>query len=104
MSDGGSLQVVSRQIMTYFIRNSSAADNLEGIARWRLLEEAVHRSVDETSRALAELVDRGLLLRTLAPGGTPIYSLNEAAWERARQFVRDTPARAGDHEERDGCR
>jgi hypothetical protein len=86
MSDGPSEQV-ARQIMTYFVRNPNAADSLEGIARWRLLDEAVHRTVGETSLALADLVRRGLLTCTQVQGGAPIYSLDAAERPNAREFV-----------------
>jgi hypothetical protein len=34
---------VTKQIVSYFLRNPNAADTLEGIARWRLLEERIHQ-------------------------------------------------------------
>jgi len=69
------------------MRNPEAADTLEGIARWRLLEEAVHRKVNETSAALQWLVERGYLLQTLSPGVGPIFSLNRNKISEAREFV-----------------
>ena len=40
---------IAKEILSYFLRNPQAADNLEGVARWRLLEQTVHRSVEETA-------------------------------------------------------
>ena len=64
------------EILSYFTRNPQAADSLEGIARWRLLDEAIHRSVQETETALGWLVDRGYLIESSRPGIKPIYRLN----------------------------
>ena len=40
------------EILSYFLRNPLAADTLEGVARWRLLDEVVYRKVEETRAAL----------------------------------------------------
>jgi hypothetical protein len=66
----------AREILSYFMRNPRAADTLEGMVRWRLLSEVVHRKVDETRAALEWLVKRGLLIETRSPGVGPIFSLN----------------------------
>jgi hypothetical protein len=58
------------------MRNPHAADSLEGIVRWRLLSEIVHRKMDETRAALAWLTERGYLAETSGPGVEPIFSLN----------------------------
>ena len=66
----------AREILSYFVRNPQAADTLDGIVRWRLLSEVVHRKVEETSVAIEWLVEQGLLLETRSPGVGPIFSLN----------------------------
>src|SRR5262249_56056921 len=45
-------ETVVRQILAYFVRSRRVADTLEGIARWRLLEERVRLSVRQTQAAL----------------------------------------------------
>ncbi len=64
------------EILSYFMRNPRAADSLEGIARWRLLDEVIYRKVRETSEALQWLVERGFLIENSAPGLRPIFRLN----------------------------
>jgi len=66
----------AREILSYFMRNPQSADSLEGVVRWRLLSEVVHRKVDETRAALYWLVEQSLLLETRSPGVGPIFSLN----------------------------
>ena len=78
-------------ILTYFIRHPKAADDLEGIARWRLAEELAHRVVEETSRALDWLVKEELLEECAIPGGGKVYSLNADQIEKARKFLATRP-------------
>ncbi|MES1245552.1 MAG: hypothetical protein ABUT39_28360 [Acidobacteriota bacterium] len=65
----------TREVLGYFLRNPRTADTLEGITRWRLLEEVVQRTTEETGKAIAWLVSAGLLRRRLVPGGAPTYRL-----------------------------
>jgi hypothetical protein len=75
------------EILSYFLRNPNAADDLEGIARWRLLNEMVHRKVEETDLALKSLVACGLMIESTGPGMLGVFSLNEGRIDEARQIV-----------------
>ena len=68
-------------------RNPQAADSLEGIARWRLLDEVVRRKVDETQRALKWLVERDFLIVTNVAGAEPIFRLNPEKSADAEEFL-----------------
>ena len=89
MSDSESDQV-AREILSYFIGNPQAADNLEGIVRWRLLNETVYRKVDETRMALAWLIDKGFLTQASQVGNDPIFVLNLEKRDEAEQFLAAT--------------
>jgi hypothetical protein len=78
---------VEQEILEYFVRHPEAADTLDGVARWRLLDEAIHRSVEETEAALLSLVAQGLLCETRHPGGAAIFSLDRRASSRARTLA-----------------
>ena len=67
---------IAREILGYFMRNPKAVDTLEGIARWRLLEEVVYRTLDETQEAVEWLVKHGALLETPTTGYGPVFRLN----------------------------
>lgn len=67
---------IAEDVLSYFLRNPQAADNLEGIARWRLLSEVIHRSVEQTSQVLEWLVSQGLLLKVAGGLSEPVYCLN----------------------------
>lgn len=78
---------IARQVLSYFIRNPQATDSLEGIARWRLLQERIHRTVQETNAALVWLVSEGYLREVLNPGAESLYQLNVAQTESALAFL-----------------
>ena len=71
------------------MRNPQAADDLEGIVRWRLLGELVHRKVDETRAALNWLTEHGFLLETSRPGVEPTFSFNPEKEAAAQKFLSD---------------
>lgn len=64
-----------RQILNYFVRNRRAADSLEGVARWRLLEEQIQRSLQQTDAALKWLVAKGYLEEIKPAGAVPLFRL-----------------------------
>jgi len=77
----------AREILRYFLRNPQAADDLEGVARFRLLDEQIHRSVTEARAALEWLVAKGLLKKEQAGASNAIYRLNARSREEAERFL-----------------
>lgn len=71
------------------------ADTLEGIARWRLLEERVRLSVRQTEAALKWLVEQDFI-EELRPMGlrSSLFRLNPKRLKDAKQFLAG-PRRAG---------
>lgn len=78
---------VAKEVLSYFMRNPQAADNLEGIVRWRLQDELIRRKVKETARALAWLVSQGFLSENVAGRADPIFTLNPTKIGDAREFL-----------------
>ena len=78
---------MAKEILRYFLRNPQAADSLEGVARWRLLEDAVKRRVESTDRALSWLVRHGFLRERSATGTGAIFSLNHERQAEAERFL-----------------
>jgi len=76
-----------REVLNYFLRNPQAADSLEGIALWRLLDEGVGRKVEETRKALEWLVRQKYLSKTMVAGGDPVFSLNPDNIAKAKAFL-----------------
>ncbi len=71
----GREEQVLREVLGYFVRHPRAADTLDGIVRFRVLEELLRRSLDETEAALDQLVAGGLLRREAVPGARVLYRL-----------------------------
>ncbi len=67
---------LAREILRYFSRHPIAADTLEGITRWRLLDERIERSLESVSRAMAWLVAEGLLVKESTALSGTIFRLN----------------------------
>jgi hypothetical protein len=86
---------MAKEILSYFVRNPRAADSVEGVARWRLLDQAIHRTVDETHQALAWLVAEGFLCQANPAGSGTIFTLNAARREHARRFLESAPGAEG---------
>jgi hypothetical protein len=83
-----------KEVLAYFVRHPHAADDLEGIARWRLLETAVRTRVQATNDALESLVGRGFLESVPTAGGTTVFRLNAAAGDEIRAFLEADAASA----------
>lgn len=78
---------VAKEILSYFLRNPQAVDDLEGIARWRLLDEKIRRSVEETELGLEWLVKHGFLIKVSTAGSGTVFSLNQTETGRATSFL-----------------
>ena len=78
---------IVKQILSYFLRNPKAVDSLEGVARWRILQEQIHRSVEETGTAMAWLVEQGFLEKIEASGSVRLFRLNPARQLDAARLV-----------------
>ncbi len=85
---------MAKEIVSYFLRNPSAADTLEGIARWRLLDERIHQSVRMTEAALRSLVKAGLLLAERTKSAGIIYHLNRNKRNEAENFLKSLEFRS----------
>jgi hypothetical protein len=80
--------------MEYFLRNPKAADDLLGIASYRLPEQVIYQHVTEVSDALDWLVSVGWLHKTTAASSSPTFSLNAASLPEVEMFVAGRPSRA----------
>jgi len=74
-------------VLRYFLRNPRAADDLEGIVRWRLRRLQIEESVEEAAAAVNWLAARGFLTVTRRSGGEPLFAINQERLEEARRFV-----------------
>jgi hypothetical protein len=78
---------VMQEVLGYFFRNPKAVDTLEGIARWRLKDQAIRHSVVQTDKALRWLVVHRFLEETSGPGLAPVFKLASDRIDAARDFL-----------------
>jgi hypothetical protein len=77
----------AQEILRYFVQHPQASDDLEGIARWRLLQAQIARSVEEVRQALDMLVQMEFLLQDIVPCCGKRYSLNPDRVAESREFA-----------------
>jgi len=64
---------IARLIFSYLQNHPRASDTLEGIASWWVMNQRLSESIDIIQRALQQLEDRGLIIRSNARGGRTLY-------------------------------
>jgi len=74
-------------VLSYFLTKPSAAESLEDIARWRLRQAAISRTVEETSEAIEWLIEKGLLERLDTRASGPLFRLNVTTRQQAEQLL-----------------
>ena len=90
MANGKAASVaVAKEILRYFLRNPEAVDSLTEIARWRLMQEAVRRSVEETRVALTWLIEQGYVREEVHIGTESLFQLDPSRLKDAVEFVKD---------------
>lgn len=76
------------EVLSFFVRHPLTSDSIEGVARWRLLDEVVFRSVQETERIVTDLVALGFLEEINTPGMPRLFRLRSSEADRAAAYVR----------------
>ena len=80
---------LAREILSYFLHNPNAADTVEGVACWRLMEEKVRHTVELTSSALDWLVSLNFLVEMRTSGSVKIFQLNKERSIEVQCFLSD---------------
>ncbi len=78
---------MARQILAYFLRHPEGADDLKGVATWRLLDQMIHQTLGETRDAIEWLVSEGYLVSDSTTGSERIFRLNKEKREEAEHFI-----------------
>lgn len=88
MTDGKPASIpVAKQILSYFLRNPEVCDSLTELARWRLMEETVRLSVENTQAALNWLVAEGYVQREVRVGTESLFRLNPTRQKDAESLI-----------------
>lgn len=64
------------EILAYLMEHPEAQDTMEGIVEWWLLEQRIKRQTTKVKRALAELVNMGLVLERKGQDGRIHYRID----------------------------
>jgi len=84
---------LTKQVLAYFVHNPGAADSAEGIARWRIMDEKIRSTVQETFAVLRWLVEEGYLDEISTRGAGSIFRLNTDRIDDARELIASSPLR-----------
>lgn len=84
---------VARDVLRYFVRNPEAADTIEGVARWRLLDEKIHSNLLEVTRAMTWLAAQGLLVEDRLPSTRTAFRLNKQAMQKIQGLLQEEKPR-----------
>lgn len=87
LTSGDEGEELAKQVLRYFLHHPQSADSLEGVARWRLLEETIHHTLTQTNGALEQLIAKGFLRVVSVPGSDSIYTLNPAKRDEAARYL-----------------
>jgi len=72
---------IANEILTYLTDHPNAADTLDGIAKWWLLDRAVQFQLDQFKQALEELVAKELVTEQKGSDSKIIYRVNRGRLE-----------------------
>ena len=78
---------LTADILAYFLQNPRAADNLEGILRWRLLGAAVQHVSADISDAVDWLIEQGYLKEHITRGSGRNLCLNPERRDAAERAL-----------------
>lgn len=80
---------VALKILHYLVENPQAADTVEGILQWWLLERTIIEEQEAVESALDRLVELNLIIEMQAADGRRHYHLNAEQIEMAQKLIRE---------------
>ena len=80
---------IALRILHYLAENPQAADTVEGILQWWLLERTIVEEQQAVERALDRLVELGLIIEARAADAHRRYHLNAEQIETVRKLIRE---------------
>src|SRR5262249_53633040 len=82
------VSVLAKRILSYWLENPGASDTVDGIAVWWVQYKEFEHSKPRIEHALAELVNKGLVLQKCNPTSQDTYALNPAVKRQVRRIVK----------------
>jgi len=87
MGNRQSKSEIAHDILSYLNANPEARDTLGGIIEWWLLEEQIKYRSEKVKAAIAELVQKGLLIESLGKDSQVHYRINSERAEEIRSLL-----------------
>lgn len=79
------------QILAYLHANPEAQDTLEGIVEWWLLDQKISRQTERVKQALAELIERGLIVARIGTDSRVHYGIERNKLEEIKSVLKNWP-------------
>ena len=76
MCEEDDVQSIATEIMNYLHQRPMAADTLDGITYWWLVQQAIEKNIHLVEQALELLIDEGKVAKNLSNHRSAIYFLN----------------------------
>lgn len=77
---------IAQGILEYLLENPNAEDTLEGVVQWWLLERTIKQQTLAVEKALASLVDEGLVVAVKGRDARVHYRINKKKRDRIRSL------------------
>jgi hypothetical protein len=74
-------------ILAYLADHPDAEDTIEGIAQWWLLEQRIRQQIPVIENALAELADKGFVIKQSGSNGRIRYRINRRKQRQIKEFL-----------------
>jgi hypothetical protein len=78
---------LAKDILSFYLEHPNTTESTEGLARWRLLDHYVEKTLHETGVAVTWLVAEGYLQPVTSPGNRTLFALNEARMRDAELLL-----------------
>lgn len=78
---------IGREVLAYLAEHPDSQDTLEGIVEWWLLEREIKHQTALVREALAELVERGLVVERRRADARSSYQVNHARLREIRELL-----------------
>lgn len=85
---------ITHEILAYLAKHPDAQDTLEGIIQWWLLERKITYQTVMVKEALAELIEKGLIIKSGTQKADPHYRLNPHRREEVIHLLNEKGSRS----------
>jgi hypothetical protein len=86
----GETPAVAHDILAYLIEHPDAQDTVQGIVKWWLLEQTIRYQTTRVKRALAYLVEKGLVIERRSLNLRSRYQVNAGKLDEISALLRRT--------------